>query len=60
MAEDGLGITSDNQLNFYLVGYTESLDFPMIGTGIYQAFKSTDKDGFIAKFSPQGIPLRRR
>lgn len=56
--EDASGLTSDNLNNIYMVGYSESNDFPMIGSGIYQSVKDFDKDAFIAKFTPLGQPLK--
>ena len=57
-AEDANGLTTDINDNIYLVGYTASNDFPMIGNNIYQNIKNAIKDGFIAKFSPLGQPIR--
>jgi hypothetical protein len=56
--EDAYGLCSDNLGKIFLAGYTESLDFPMLGVGIYQPSKSGGKDGFVAKFSANGIPYK--
>jgi hypothetical protein len=56
--EDSRSIATDDLTNIYLVGYTESLDFPIIGSLVYQNTKNGVKDGFIAKFSPLGQPLK--
>ena len=56
--EDANGITSDDLNNIYLVGYSESNDFPILGSGIYQSVKNFDKDAFVAKFTPLGVPIK--
>ncbi|MCB0403003.1 MAG: hypothetical protein KDD41_13025 [Flavobacteriales bacterium] len=56
--EDANALTSDATGNIYMVGYTESLDFPMIGSPIYQSSKNGGKDGFVVQFSPSGTPLK--
>ena len=56
-AEDGYGVASDVMNNIYLVGYSESLNFPIVGSNVYQSIKDVGKDGFIAKFTPLGQPI---
>jgi hypothetical protein len=55
--EDANGLATDNIENIYVVGYTESNDFPIIGSGVYQNIKDIGKDAFIAKFTTLGQPL---
>ncbi len=57
-SEDAHGLAVDSLNYIYLAGYSESLDFPIIGSNIYQSSKNGAKDAFIAKFSPSGIPLK--
>ncbi|MBL4670045.1 MAG: SBBP repeat-containing protein [Flavobacteriales bacterium] len=57
-SEDAHGITTDILNNIYLVGYSSSNDFPILGNNIYQNIKNFGRDGFIAKFTPSGQPLR--
>jgi len=57
VAEDANGITTDILNNIYLVGYSASNDFPLIGSSVYQNIKDLGKDAFIVKFSPLGQPL---
>ena len=56
--EDANGLSSDKDGNIYLVGYTESSDFPVLGSSVYQPLKNGGKDGFIVKFTSVGIPIR--
>ncbi len=44
----GYYLTTDNDKNLFVTGYTESLNFP-ITPGAFQTVKSLNKDGFVAK-----------
>jgi hypothetical protein len=57
-SEDAHGLVIDSLNYIYLAGYSESLDFPIIGTNVYQSAKNGSKDAFIAKFTPMGQPLK--
>jgi hypothetical protein len=56
--EDANGIATDNLNNIYVAGYTQSNDFPMVGSNIYQNLKNTGRDGFVVKFTPIGQLIR--
>ncbi len=55
--EDGYGIAVDGAGNAYVVGNTQSADFPIVGA--YQSTYNTSalRDGFIAKLNPDGSAL---
>lgn len=57
-AEDANALCSDSDGYIYLAGYTESLDFPVIGSNVYQGIKNGGKDAFVAKFTGAGMPIR--
>jgi hypothetical protein len=48
--DQGLGITADSLGNMYIVGWTESTNFP-VTTGAFQGVLQGTDDAFIAKFS---------
>ena len=56
--EDVADLLTDMNNNIFLVGYSESNDFPIVGTNIYQSLKSGGKDAFIAKFNSTGLLLK--
>ncbi len=56
--EDANGLNTDLNGNIYVVGYTESANFPMLGTTPYQTTKNGMKDGFVAKFTGAGVPTK--
>lgn len=57
-AEDSNTITVDEADNIYTSGYTKSINLPIVGASPYQSIKSTDKDAFVAKFTPLGNLLK--
>ena len=51
--DHGLGITTDAANHIYLVGYTNSSNFPVVnpgGSGFYQGTYTSSQDGFITEF----------
>ncbi|WP_321421177.1 DUF3344 domain-containing protein [uncultured Methanobacterium sp.] len=51
--ENGQGIAVDSAGNIYIVGYTESADFPTT-PGAYQNSNAGGRDAFLAKFNSSG------
>ncbi|WP_309495926.1 SBBP repeat-containing protein [Mechercharimyces sp. CAU 1602] len=58
LADRGLGIAVDSENNAYVVGFTESTNFP-ITTGAFQTVLTggTDSDGFVSKLNALGTSL---
>ncbi len=54
-ADVGWGIDLDDEKNIYVVGYTYSSDFPVVGA--YQSTRDWDADAFVSKFSSSGTGL---
>jgi hypothetical protein len=54
-AEYGFGIAADSAGNFYVVGMTNSSNFPMVNA--YQGSNRGIDDVIVAKFNPAGQPI---
>lgn len=53
LGSDGaVDLTSDNNGNIFVVGYTGSFAFPSNGAGVFNASLNGYIDGFLSKFSP--------
>jgi hypothetical protein len=54
--EEGMGVATDSEGNAYIVGTTNSLNFPTT-PGTFQAAKNTGKDVFVTKVNPGGSSI---
>ncbi|TND08520.1 MAG: hypothetical protein FD123_2316 [Bacteroidetes bacterium] len=54
--EDAFGLHHDAAGNIYIAGFTQSIDFPLLGT-TYQNMNAGMNDAYLMKLNTSGIPL---
>lgn len=52
--ETATDIVTDTRGGVYVCGYTQSVDFPTFGAGVYQSIKTAGNDGFVIKLDGLG------